>query len=261
MIWVLVVANLVTLAVLVLAVRRLLRLRSVARQRGYFSPWPVRQITVDQLDARFTPGPFGMGPATQIVSITEYWSASTSDFEAWILCNFAKTARRMFEFGTATGRTAYLLALNSAEDSRLTTLTLSPEQAQSIDFAPSDDQNARKWAKAESQYERFVYEGTPAAGKIEQLFADSKKFDETPYLGTMDLIFVDGAHTESYVLSDSEKALRMLAPGGIIVWHDYRGPNKVKGAYAALNQLAGRLDLVHVRGTSMVFYRSPPETA
>jgi len=53
-------------------------------------------------------------------------------------------------------------------------------------------------------------------------FADSAGVlrNEPPY----DLIFVDGSHRVEYVIADSRIALEILAPGGIIVWHDYR-PN------------------------------------
>ncbi len=253
----LIVANIVTFALLLLSVRRLLRLRSLARQRNFFSRWPIPTIRVEQLDPRFQAGPVGMGPATQIISISEYWVASTSDFEAWILCNMAKTAQKIFEFGTATGRTTYLMAVNSGENCHITTITLAPDQAGSIDFAAGDDRHAREWAQRESSYQTFLYQQTPVEQKVEQLFGDSKAFDETPYVGQMDLVFVDGAHTESYVLSDSAKALRMVAPGGMIVWHDYRGPHKAKGVYAALNSLSRQINMVHVRGTSFVVYRHP----
>jgi hypothetical protein len=43
---------------------------------------------------------------------------------------------------------------------------------------------------------------------------------ETAY----DLVFVDGSHRLEDVIADSRLALELLAPGGIIVWHDYR-PN------------------------------------
>jgi len=39
-----------------------------------------------------------------------------------------------------------------------------------------------------------------------------------------DLVFVDGSHRLEDVIADSRLALELLAPGGIIVWHDYR-PN------------------------------------
>lgn len=37
-----------------------------------------------------------------------------------------------------------------------------------------------------------------------------------------DLIFVDGSHTFENAIADSRLALELLAPAGIIVWHDYR---------------------------------------
>jgi 16S rRNA G966 N2-methylase RsmD len=43
---------------------------------------------------------------------------------------------------------------------------------------------------------------------------------ESPF----DLIFVDGSHEFEHVVADSRLALELLAPNGIIVWHDYR-PN------------------------------------
>src|SRR5208282_5304838 len=45
-------------------------------------------------------------------------------------------------------------------------------------------------------------------------------FDESPYAGRMDFVFVDGAHSADYVRNDSEKGWRMLREGGIMAWHD-----------------------------------------
>ncbi len=75
-------------------------------------------------------------------------------------------------------------------------------------------------------------------------------------MGACDLVFVDGSHALSYVLSDSRKALRLVRPGGLVLWHDYRGP-MLPGVYEGLNQLARELLLVHIAGTSLVAYRRP----
>jgi predicted O-methyltransferase YrrM len=37
-----------------------------------------------------------------------------------------------------------------------------------------------------------------------------------------DFIFVDGSHRYDMALADSWLALEIVAPGGVIVWHDYR---------------------------------------
>ena len=46
-------------------------------------------------------------------------------------------------------------------------------------------------------------------------------FDYSPYHGRVDFVFIDGNHSIRYVASDTEQALKMLAPGGVILWHDY----------------------------------------
>jgi predicted O-methyltransferase YrrM len=182
---------------------------------------------------------------------------ATSDHESWLLAVLAKRSKTIFEFGTCTGRTAYLLARNSPPDARVHTLTLPPDATEAYQAGAGDTAEDRHYALAESIHERFCYQGTDVEPKVVQLYGDSKAFDETPYAGRCDLIFVDGAHAYSYVVSDSSKALRMVAPGGVVIWHDYRGPHRARGVYRALNELTDELPLVHIEGTCLVAYRRP----
>lgn len=101
--------------------------------------------------------------------------------------------------------------------------------------------------------------GTEVEGKIVQLLGDSKHLDEAPHEDSSDLVFVDGSHAYSYVKSDSQKAMRMVKPGGVVLWHDYRDPSweDTSGVFRALNELAENLPLVHLRGTSLVAWRRP----
>lgn len=57
--------------------------------------------------------------------------------------------------------------------------------------------------------------------RITQLYGDSAIFDFSPYAGSIDLIFVDGAHSFEYVMKDTASACRMLTDRGVILWHDY----------------------------------------
>ena len=81
--------------------------------------------------------------------------------------------------------------------------------------------------------------------------------DDLAAAGQCDLVFVDGSHAYSYVVSDSEKALQLVAPGGLVLWHDYAGPRHAKGVFRALNELARRIPLVRIEGTTLVAYRKP----
>lgn len=221
---------------------------------------PIRTVDLPELHPAFAPDELGPTTAAEVrfIGSSGRVPGGTSDVEAWILATLAKSAREMFEFGTATGRTAYLWAVNSPPEARVHTLTLPPDAHANYSAAPGDFEKAAVRALAQSAFTAFRYTGTPAEAKIQQLYGDSKQLDESPYEGRCDLIFIDGSHAYSYLESDSAKALRMLAPGGICLWHDYRGRyGNTRDVYRYLNRLARSLPLVKLRGTSMVAYRKP----
>ena len=256
----LLVLLILSLAAAVIATVNYRREREKRRRRELTGKWPVPTVPAHEIDPAFLPGPFGPGLDAEVAFIGMGpfdVEGGTSDVEAWMLAVLAKRAHQMFEFGTCTGKTSYLWARNSPADARITTLTLAPVdrtsyRAESGD-APEDTANAL----SESGHTTFLYSGTPSAQKIEQLFGDSKTFDVTPWAGRCDLVFVDGSHAYSYVMSDSAKALELVRPGGLVVWHDYAGPGHSPGVYRALNELLERLPLKRIAATMLVVYRKP----
>ncbi|OGX24076.1 MAG: hypothetical protein A2787_01525 [Omnitrophica WOR_2 bacterium RIFCSPHIGHO2_01_FULL_48_9] len=221
----------------------------------------IPMCSLQELDPIFYPGEFGLTPATEVHFISKgnmVILGTVKDLEAWVLSVLAKKAKRIFEFGTCTGRTTYLLARNSPADASVTTMTLPPADKDKYAAEQGDDAVAMRHALAESVHTKFFYSGTMVEPKIKQLFMDSKHFDETLYVDSCDLIFVDGSHAYSYVKSDTLKALRMLKPGGVLLWHDYHlAPGVTEGVYRALNELFKQYSLKHVSGTSFVTYRKP----
>ncbi|PIQ97105.1 MAG: hypothetical protein COV67_05990 [Nitrospinae bacterium CG11_big_fil_rev_8_21_14_0_20_56_8] len=239
------------------AVRYVPRLPFIRAALGpkYFIPY----CPLEALDAIFTPGEFGPTLDAQVDFIgraTVPVAGAVKDSEAWVLAVMAKKSRRIFEFGTCTGRTTYHLARNSPADAIVTTMTLPPKGRDQYTVEAGDGKVDVDHALSESAFTRFFYSGTPVESKIKQLFADSKQFDEAPYLNSCDLIFVDGSHAYSYVKSDSKKALQMIKPGGVILWHDYHyNPKAVPGVFQALNELSMTYPMKLVSGTSLVMYR------
>lgn len=239
---------------------RLLADRARRKQQGLFGPWPIKRIRLYELDPVFTPGPFGPTIATEVTFIGRgplLVPGGTSDGEAWILTVLAKGAATLFEFGTCTGKTAYLWSRNAPNNATITTITLAPSQQQQYVKGPNDTIEDTKFALSESAFEQFLYSGTPHADRVKQLYGDSKQFDETPFLSWADLVFVDGSHAQSYVESDSAKAMRIVKPGGLVLWHDYAGPGHAPGVFTALNALAKTVPLRHVGGTTLVMWRRP----
>ena len=253
------IALLSFLAALVLAIGHL-RHRAARKQRNLFGEWPIRRVLPEEVDPVLRPGAFGPTLDTEVSFIGRgpyVVDGGTSDAEAWILAVLARRARRMFEFGTCTGKTAYLWARNSPPEATVVTVTLAPDHLGDYRQEATDDSRDVRFALKESSHTEFLYSGSPVAAKVEQLFADSKALDVAPWAGTCDLVFVDGSHAYSYVVSDSAKALELVAPGGLVLWHDYAGPRHAAGVYRALNELAERLPLVRLEGTTLVAYRRP----
>jgi Methyltransferase domain len=257
------IANLLLLLLLGLAVAKIDRLYRKHRRRRLFwhAPAKVPVAPLTEVDPRFVQGPLGMRRESEVQLIGGCVHSGTDTYEAWILAVLAQRARRLFEFGTCTGRTAYLWARNSPADARITTLTLSPDELQAYRQSVKDHLADTEIALRESCFRNFYYSGTEVEPKIEQLYGDSKELDETAYLGRFDLVFIDGSHAYSYVASDTAKALRMVRPGGLILWHDYVGPWHVQGVFQFLNELSGELPLRQIEGTALVYYRAPAKTA
>jgi predicted O-methyltransferase YrrM len=141
-------------------------------------------------------------------------------------------SRTAFEFGTADGRTTLNLAAQCPEDGRVFALDLGRE-----------DLGQR-------------YKGTPYENRITQLVGDTRSFDFSPYLNSIDFVFVDANHDYEYVRSDSLWALKLLREGrGTIAWHDYLPC--WKGVMEALDELymtePKLKGLHHIERTGLVY--------
>lgn len=154
----------------------------------------------------------------------------------------------VFEFGTFDGLTALHLAMNSPADARIVTIDLPPDD-------PIRQQNTEDTFYTQGVTVGGHFQGTAEAGKIEQVYSDTTKFDHAPYRKQMDFIFVDAGHAYDLVRSDSQKALEMIRPGGVIFWHDYHYAHE--GVYSCLNELAADVSLVQIPNTKFVCHVSP----
>lgn len=141
----------------------------------------------------------------------------------------------VFEIGTAGGLTSLHFALN-APSARVFTLDLPIDRPVTPELRTTlvDGWHIRGSAQASG---RHVFNGRPEAERIECLYGDSATFDYSRWHGTVDLFFIDGAHSYEYVRSDTEHALRCVRPGGVIAWHDF-GRAGVNGVSRVVLELA-----------------------
>jgi predicted O-methyltransferase YrrM len=155
-------------------------------------------------------------------------------------------ARRIFEIGTYNGATAWCLARN-LEDAEVHTLDLPPQQDPALKFEVTDTYNR-------IPFEHRAYEALPlSTGRVVQHWGDSATFDFAPWRGSIDLVYVDGAHSPEYVRADSATALGLVRKSGAIVWDDYW--RRIHGVQTILEELP--VHLCRVPGTRLVVHLPP----
>jgi predicted O-methyltransferase YrrM len=142
--------------------------------------------------------------------------------------------RRIFEFGTHTGSSTLVMAINVSDETEIFTLDLEP-----------------------SETVGSAYRNTEYSSRIRQLYGDSKTLDYTPYVGKVDFVFVDADHTYDGVKSDTGKAFELLRPGGVIVWDDYRWLDvhvECVGVTLFLNEFGKTHPVFNIAGTRFAIY-------
>ena len=157
----------------------------------------------------------------------------------------ARVPKQIFEIGTYTGSTTLVMAQNLPTQTKIFTLDLDPADLPA--FLIGKD--------GKPVYEAgVIFKSSRDKDRICQLFGDSSAFDFTPYQGKMDLVFVDADHSYDAVLRDSKTAISLLAPGGIVIWDDYRWlpeHSECSGVTRALNSLAARYPIRQLDGTRL----------
>ncbi len=193
---------------------------------------------------------FSISPENKIIGMT-------SDYEAWIISSLSKISKNIFEFGTCSGKTTYLMALNSSNDSKIFSITLDPNQKNKINKEKKDNKISYRNILSESVYDKFLFSGSEVENKINVIFQNSMEFDEIKFHNFFDLIFIDGGHTYSIVKNDSEKSLKMLNSRGIILWHDYvPGKESAKDVVKYINEISKNKKIFHIKNTSLCFYKN-----
>lgn len=216
--------------------------------------WAAGEIADPVADVRSIPSinVLDICPGTQRWILQSFPSvgASVSPMECAALAALAKMigATRVFEFGTYKGVSTTQLALNVDNGGMVFTLDLPEDHpAYSLPIPkPEERQIAAEGGKG-------ILIPRDLLDRVTFLKSDSATFDVTPYLETMDLVFVDGAHSYEYVKNDTEKGWQMLRPGGILAWHDCTPSHRDVVKYIKESGHSVQL----VAGTALAFYKKP----
>lgn len=144
-------------------------------------------------------------------------------------------ARRIFEFGTFMGRTTFHLAA-ALPDAHVWTLDL-PRERNPWAFAP---------------HVGSYFGDTPERARITSVREDAFSFEPGTLAGTMDFVWIDADHSYDGVKNDTEKAFRLLAPGGAVLWHDFSADSPGLAAFIA--EFTRTRPLFHIARTSVLLH-------
>ena len=139
------------------------------------------------------------------------WSLGAAEQICLIALISARQCRTAFEIGTFNGGTTRLLAEALPEDGSVRTIDL-PSRAFDAAQHPSGFTGSDVGA---------AYRMSPAVDKITQLRGDSLQYDFRQFEQSADIVLVDGGHEYENGLVDTRTALRLVRPGGIVVWDDF----------------------------------------
>lgn len=167
-----------------------------------------------------------------------------STLEMSYICALTKATqpRTVLELGTFNGNTTLQIALNAPDDARLFTVDLR-------------DSTSSRLHESGEKPRRFV--GAPCEPRIRQIYGDSLHMDFSSFCEgrPVDLAFIDAGHSYECVRNDTEKTLPLMAPGGLMIWHDFA--YNCAGVFNYLNELAGMLPIANLSASSLVVYRIP----
>jgi predicted O-methyltransferase YrrM len=208
--------------------------------------WPHRYLPAVAFSA-FVPGPVDVHLEQ---TLGTFGNVSVEELLALSALVRVSGACDVLEIGTFDGRTTLNLAANVPPDGHVYTLDL-PRSEAGRTALPLDPADQAVIDKPESGVRS---RGHALAARITQWYGDSATFPFGANLPQgVDLIFIDGAHTEAYVRSDSLRAIELLRGGrGIIVWHDYAMWPGVEAALHALRREDARFQgLCYLQNTSL----------
>jgi predicted O-methyltransferase YrrM len=154
----------------------------------------------------------------------------------------------VFEIGTFQGHSALLLALNTGSDAKVYTLDLPKDSKVHSQLATTvvDEAHIRR----HRSFDDYLYQQHELGQKVNQLYGDSASFDFSDWVGNVDLLFIDGAHSYDYVRSDTLNALKCCHSGRVIMWHDY-GRWGVNGVSQWLHAFSRQQEVYRLPGSSL----------
>lgn len=177
--------------------------------------------------------------------------------DAEVLCTVAANADGdCLDLGTSYGRSAYRIATNLQNNFKVYTVNILPEQF--------DASSGSKVTHLLSKEEIGSYFKNRNIKNVQQIYADTAKWNIPDEINNISVCYVDAAHDTELVYNDSRKIYPRIKNGGFICWHDFNPKlrNKfdwidsaMRGVEWFVNEYSPDGEIVHLRDSWVGVYR------
>lgn len=177
--------------------------------------------------------------------------------DAEVLCAIASNADGdCLDLGTSHGRSAYRIATNLRNNYKVYTVNLLPEQF--------DASSGIKVTHLLSKEEIGSYFKERYIENVQQIYADTTKWDVPDDIDSISVCYVDAAHDTELVYNDSRKIYPRIKDGGFLCWHDFNPELRYKfdwidsvmrGVEWFINEYSPEGEIVHLKNSWVGVYR------
>jgi hypothetical protein len=179
-------------------------------------------------------------------------SGGTRLDELLVLATVTRVLRpaKVFEIGTFLGRTTSVFVMNAPPSSRVISMDL-PVDIDVADATPSYLDTDVELVK-QRKVGALLHE-CELHSRYEQIYCDSLAFDPSPHASSVELGFIDGAHTLRYVENDTLKMATMMSDRGLVFWHDYGGKGRFRELTDYLDRISRQIAVYRVANTTLAW--------
>lgn len=180
----------------------------------------------------------------------------TAPLELVMLARATRVLRphAVFEIGTFNGLTTSIFIMNCPREATVFTLDLPPTGGElRAGNIKSPERLLSDVDLIESRDVGVFVRKFGLQDRYRQILCNSLDFDPAPYEGSIELGFIDGAHSLKYVQNDTVKMARMMADRGLVFWHDYGGQGSFLPLTEYLEDLGRRVPVCRINGTSLAW--------
>lgn len=118
-----------------------------------------------------------------------------------------------------------------------------PQDIETATFG-EDDLGPRTYHRTDARgYIGRIYRERGLGKRVCQVYCDSREWDVNNYPADFfDSVLIDGGHQPEVVVSDTHKALQVLRPRGLIMWHDFCPVPDIRSRFASVSGVTAAIE-------------------